>query len=132
MCPGVGASTKPTLRELLVTNTRDANGKWVAPCMRRAASARTRTAESKKFDMTGQKEEVITSPADIARITKLVEATRVAHGHKLNHRSSRSHCLITVTLQQVRARRACGLAAGMSTAMLTPVVVYAPSAAVGR
>lgn len=34
---------------------------------------------------------------DVARIARLVEATRVAHSHLLNDRSSRSHCLVRLT-----------------------------------
>jgi len=28
---------------------------------------------------------------------KIIESTRTAKGHALNHRSSRSHCIITLT-----------------------------------
>jgi hypothetical protein len=48
------------------------------------------------FATVGETVQAITCDADIARLARLVEATRVAHGHALNARSSRSHCLVHV------------------------------------
>eukprot|EP00505_MAST-04D_sp_SCG-Rhode-Island_P002607 Stramenopile-MAST_4_protein_2607 len=36
----------------------------------------------------------IKSPKDVAHFARQIEASRVAHGHALNERSSRSHCLV--------------------------------------
>ena len=38
----------------------------------------------------------IRDPTDVAKLARLVESERVAHGHALNARSSRSHALIRV------------------------------------
>ena len=36
----------------------------------------------------------LASPQDVAQLARQVEQSRVAHGHALNSRSSRSHCLV--------------------------------------
>jgi len=86
---------------LLQANTRSATGKWVAPYL---ASKQARKA-GRHFGLKGQREVPLRTVADIVRITKLIEATRVAKGHKLNHRSSRSHCVVTLSVRQQRGRR---------------------------
>ena len=40
------------------------------------------------------------TPSDIAKLARTVELTRTATGHKLNSRSSRSHCLVHVYVTQ--------------------------------
>ena len=40
------------------------------------------------------------TPADVARLARVVEATRVAQAHQLNERSSRSHALVHLHLVQ--------------------------------
>ena len=37
-------------------------------------------------------------PSDVARLARHVEASRSAHSHKLNDRSSRSHCLVRLEI----------------------------------
>ena len=44
----------------------------------------------------------IRNPSDVAKLARLVESERVAHGHALNARSSRSHCLIRVNCTHVQ------------------------------
>ena len=34
------------------------------------------------------------TPKDVAKLSRQIEMSRVAHGHDLNERSSRSHCLV--------------------------------------
>ena len=36
----------------------------------------------------------LVSPEEVAKLARQVEQSRVAHGHALNERSSRSHCLV--------------------------------------
>ena len=52
------------------------------------------------FATAGETLQEISSDADVARLARLVEATRVAKGHALNDRSSRSHCLVHVHVVQ--------------------------------
>ena len=42
----------------------------------------------------------LSSPADVVRLARMGELTRIAQGHLLNARSSRSHCLVHVHLTQ--------------------------------
>jgi hypothetical protein len=56
-----------------------------------------------EFNTVGETLLRISSPEDIARLARQVEASRVAHGHALNARSSRSHCLIYVHLMTTDA-----------------------------
>ncbi|CAE8612175.1 unnamed protein product, partial [Polarella glacialis] len=51
----------------------------------------------------GEKVFPIESLADVARLARLVEAERVAHGHAMNARSSRSHCLVRVHATRTEA-----------------------------
>jgi hypothetical protein len=46
------------------------------------------------------------TPSDVAKLTRLVESERVAHGHALNARSSRSHCLIRMHCTHVQHGKA--------------------------
>ena len=39
---------------------------------------------------------------DVATVARAIEATRSAKSHSLNDRSSRSHCLISISLQQIK------------------------------
>lgn len=42
--------------------------------------------------------EIIRSHADVARLSRTVELSRISKGHLLNERSSRSHCLVQIYL----------------------------------
>jgi len=50
----------------------------------------------KDFGTEGETKMELKSPVDVAKLARLVESERVAHGHALNERSSRSHCLVRV------------------------------------
>ena len=54
------------------------------------------SAGVEQFGTEGETLWPIQTPADVARMARLVESERVAHSHALNDRSSRSHCLIRV------------------------------------
>eukprot|EP00956_Cyclotella_meneghiniana_P033072 scaffold93038_cov42-Cyclotella_meneghiniana.AAC.1 len=53
---------------------------------------------SEEFHTNGEERWPLKSPKDIACLARTVEATRVAQGHLLNARSSRSHCLVRLHL----------------------------------
>ncbi len=58
-------------------------------------------AEDDHFGTEGEATWPLRTPADVARLARLVESERVAHSHALNDRSSRSHCLIRVQCTHV-------------------------------
>jgi hypothetical protein len=49
-----------------------------------------------EFVTSGETMVTLTSPEEVARFARTIEATRIAEAHKLNARSSRSHCLVRV------------------------------------
>jgi hypothetical protein len=51
---------------------------------------------------TGAKPTLITSPQQIAQFARTIELTRIAAPHKINDRSSRSHCLIQLDLTRIQ------------------------------
>ena len=70
---------------------RDASGKWIPPT----------TEVTKKLDsyeLTGASVKTIRSIDDLVEFMMIVEATRIAKSHKLNERSSRSHCVLTLSI----------------------------------
>jgi len=111
-----GTSAKATSKRMNNSNVvRDAKGKWVPPSTwktvndereerEKKSTAEGRRSESALSDLqaTKSKEVVVTSLGDIANVARTIESTRSAKSHSLNERSSRSHCLITITVQQVR------------------------------
>jgi hypothetical protein len=50
--------------------------------------------ETDPLDVVGAKMWILKTPKDVAKLAKQVEASRMAAEHKLNARSSRSHCLV--------------------------------------
>ena len=58
--------------------------------------------EMETFGTEGETLWPLQSPSDVAKLTRLVESERVAHGHALNARSSRSHCLIRLHCTHVK------------------------------
>lgn len=62
-----------------------------------------RREEKEKFGTEGETLWPLRSPSDVAKFTRLVESERVAHGHALNARSSRSHCLIRLYCTHVKS-----------------------------
>lgn len=54
-------------------------------------------AKANTFQTVGETLLPLKTPGDIARMARLIEATRSAKSHDLNDRSSRSHCLVKVS-----------------------------------
>mmetsp|Transcript_27552 Transcript_27552/g.61958 ORF Transcript_27552/g.61958 Transcript_27552/m.61958 type:complete len:543 (+) Transcript_27552:28-1656(+) len=72
----------------------DANGKWQPPG--KWLGEKTMPGIS-----ATAKEVILESAMDVVQVARLVEATRSSQSHAMNHRSSRSHCMITLTLRQI-------------------------------
>jgi hypothetical protein len=53
-----------------------------------------------EFATVGESLWQLSTPEDVARLARVVEATRIAKGHQLNARSSRSHALVHLHLTQ--------------------------------
>ena len=70
-----------------------------------AGAAADDDAAAASYQTVGETVWEIASPADIARLSRLIEGERVAHSHDLNARSSRSHCLLRVHLTLMDAGR---------------------------
>ena len=69
------------------------------------------TGGGDSYATVGETVRALRGAADVARLAREVEASRVAHGHRLNARSSRSHCLVRLHV----ARRAAAAAAAGAT-----------------
>ena len=72
---------------------RDKSGKWVAPMKDGKQVNADRT-----YEADGMKEEPVQSIDDMLKFMQIIEKTRSAKAHALNHRSSRSHCIVTLNL----------------------------------
>ena len=62
--------------------------------------SRRASMESESFLVVGETLMPLTCPADVAALARTIELSRVAHGHLLNARSSRSHCLVRVFIKR--------------------------------
>ena len=71
---------------------RDASGKWVPP--------RT-LVEKEGYGMRGAKSTILSDVNSLLDFMRIVEATRTSKSHKLNERSSRSHCVITLSIPSI-------------------------------
>ena len=90
-----GASVRASsVREDNSVTRYDAEGKWRPPG--KWLGEKTLPGIS-----ATAKEVVVESAMDVVHVARLVEATRSAQSHALNHRSSRSHCMITLTLRLI-------------------------------
>ena len=69
------------------------------------AASSSEAAGTARFATVGETLALLQTAADVARLARLIEATRVAHGHALNARSSRSHCLVHVHVLSTDAGR---------------------------
>eukprot|EP00929_Paragymnodinium_shiwhaense_P122087 TRINITY_DN9462_c0_g1_i5.p1 TRINITY_DN9462_c0_g1~~TRINITY_DN9462_c0_g1_i5.p1 ORF type:complete len:316 (-),score=15.27 TRINITY_DN9462_c0_g1_i5:41-988(-) len=78
---------------------RDKDGKWIPPFQQGANGAfnlvKTTTEE---YAAQGTTERQIRTMDDFLDVMQIVESTRSAKSHALNDRSSRSHCVVTLTL----------------------------------
>eukprot|EP00928_Gymnodinium_smaydae_P086221 TRINITY_DN7013_c0_g1_i1.p1 TRINITY_DN7013_c0_g1~~TRINITY_DN7013_c0_g1_i1.p1 ORF type:complete len:551 (-),score=81.21 TRINITY_DN7013_c0_g1_i1:413-1834(-) len=76
-------------------------GKWVPPLAAGAdGEFRTSSAAAKMNEsaVSGQSKVKVESAADVVRVGRMVEMTRVAQSHALNDRSSRSHAVLGADL----------------------------------
>eukprot|EP00434_Breviolum_minutum_P013383 symbB.v1.2.011791.t2/scaffold800.1/size161415/3 len=97
--PIPGASVRATSsRPDNETATYDANGKWQPPekWIHGAAKAAVPSGTAKEV--------ILENPLDVVHVARTVENSRSAQSHALNHRSSRSHCLINLSLRQIDAK----------------------------
>ena len=66
-----------------------------------SSSKAASSSDADQFGTEGEELMQLRTPADIAKLARLVESERVAHSHNLNDRSSRSHCLIRVNCTHI-------------------------------
>lgn len=78
---------------------RDDSGKWIPP----------RTLVENKMNegyvMRGAKSKILSDAHDLLDFMRVVEATRTSKSHKLNERSSRSHCVITLSIPSLSSAK---------------------------
>lgn len=75
------------------------------PKLSKAKSTAAAAADADQFGTEGETMWPLRTPADVAKLARLVESERVAHSHALNDRSSRSHCLIKVQCTHIEGGR---------------------------
>jgi hypothetical protein len=68
--------------------------------------------EEFSFATVGETMWPLVVPSDVAKLARHVETSRSAHGHKLNDRSSRSHCLVRLEIAS-RGERGGGSGGGV-------------------
>ena len=64
------------------------------PGSRASSAAPAGAQQDVSFATIGETRLLLSSPADVARLSRTIELTRTSVGHALNARSSRSHCLV--------------------------------------
>jgi hypothetical protein len=62
----------------------------------KSSSSKSWNEKDNTFATVGEALVELKTDSDVAKLARQVEASRVAHGHALNERSSRSHCLVTI------------------------------------
>ena len=95
---GFGRSCKTSGRGAFLETCevrRDSSGKWIPP----------RTTVEKPlnegYEIRGAKSTILSDVHSLLNFMCIVEATRTSKSHKLNERSSRSHCVITLSIPSV-------------------------------
>jgi len=73
---------------------RDKSGKWIPP----DTVVRRKTA---RYEVCGAQSRIISDVDGLLDFMCVVEATRTSKSHKLNERSSRSHCVITLAIPSI-------------------------------
>ncbi|CAM9533902.1 unnamed protein product, partial [Heterosigma akashiwo] len=91
---GKGAKATAHCNRLLTTNTRDKDGKWIPPWI----DGQFNTHDDAGYEAAGQTSRQLRSAEDLLALMQLVDNSRSAKSHALNERSSRSHCIVTLTL----------------------------------
>jgi len=117
---GFGRSRKVSGRGSFLETTeikRDSAGKWIPP--------RTLVDKPKNegYEMRGAKSLILTDVHTLLEFMSVVEATRTSKSHKLNERSSRSHCVITLSIPSIsNAKYMCVDLAGSERIMKTGTI----------
>eukprot|EP00985_Skeletonema_marinoi_P016418 scaffold8829_cov107-Skeletonema_marinoi.AAC.5 len=117
---GFGRSRKVSGRGSFLETTeikRDSAGKWIPP--------RTLVDKPKNegYEMRGAKSLILTDVHTLLEFMSIVEATRTSKSHKLNERSSRSHCVITLSIPSIsNAKYMCVDLAGSERIMKTGTI----------
>lgn len=96
---------------------RDSAGKWIPP--------RTLVEKPKNegYEMRGAKSLILTDVHSLNEFMSVIEATRTSKSHKLNERSSRSHCVITLSVPAIsNAKYMCVDLAGSERIMKTGTI----------
>mmetsp|Transcript_25358 Transcript_25358/g.37942 ORF Transcript_25358/g.37942 Transcript_25358/m.37942 type:complete len:382 (+) Transcript_25358:73-1218(+) len=92
---GYGRSCKTSGRGGFIETTqvrRDSTGKWIPP------STTVTRPKTEGYEMRGAKSVIISDVRTLLNFMCIVEATRTSKSHNLNERSSRSHCVITLSI----------------------------------
>ena len=93
---GFGRSSKISGRGGFIETTqvqRDTNGRWVPP--------RTLVERPEGYGLKGAQSTILENISDLVNFLQVVEATRTSKAHNLNTRSSRSHCVITLSMPSI-------------------------------
>eukprot|EP00580_Thalassiosira_gravida_P003438 CAMPEP_0201618742 /NCGR_PEP_ID=MMETSP0492-20130828/39823_1 /ASSEMBLY_ACC=CAM_ASM_000837 /TAXON_ID=420259 /ORGANISM="Thalassiosira gravida, Strain GMp14c1" /LENGTH=263 /DNA_ID=CAMNT_0048087415 /DNA_START=85 /DNA_END=873 /DNA_ORIENTATION=+ len=99
---GYGRSSKTSGRGSFLETCkarRDKSGKWIPP---RTTVEKTR---EEGYQLTGAKTIVLMDVHSLLDFMRIVEATRTSKSHNLNARSSRSHCVITLSMPSISNAR---------------------------
>jgi len=98
---GYGKSNKVSGRGSFLETTqvkRDGSGKWIPP---RTLVDRHQSLHNEGYGMRGAKSTKLSNVTQLLDFMRIVEATRTSKSHKLNERSSRSHCVITLSIPSI-------------------------------
>jgi len=98
---GYGKSNKVSGRGSFLETTqvkRDGSGKWIPP---RTLVDKQQPLHNEGYGMRGAKSTILSNVNELLDFMRIVEATRTSKSHKLNERSSRSHCVITLSTPSV-------------------------------
>lgn len=76
---------------------RDANGKWIPP----RTEVDRQPIDNEGYSMRGATSTILSDVRTLRDFLSIVEATRTSKSHKLNERSSRSHCVITLSIPSI-------------------------------
>mmetsp|Transcript_75739 Transcript_75739/g.114078 ORF Transcript_75739/g.114078 Transcript_75739/m.114078 type:complete len:457 (+) Transcript_75739:181-1551(+) len=101
---GKGAKSTTMNLETLLTNRRDKDGKWVCPYKNGKWNTEGATGD---YEASGQKVVQLRGLDDILRVAATIDSSRSSKSHKMNLRSSRSHCVITLTIGVSGSSTAC-------------------------
>lgn len=99
---GFGRSSKTSGRGAFLETCevkRDSSGKWIRPRMEGDKTT------NEGYAMRGAKSTSLSNVRSLLDFMCVVEATRTSKSHKLNERSSRSHCVITLSIPSISSAK---------------------------